>query len=60
MKIKWHYLNGRRFGKLQVDKVIKKVGKQTMCICTCDCGKEIGVSLIKLIKSKKRNCGCEK
>ena len=53
-------LTGKKFGMLTVLKRAENVGKNTMWLCKCDCGKETTTSGGRLVSGVTRSCGCLK
>lgn len=50
---------GKKFGRLIPLKEIKKNDLRYV-ICKCDCGKEVEVKLLNLIRGWTKSCGCLK
>ncbi len=51
-------LQGVVFGRLTVQALLPKVGALHRCLCLCQCGTEVEVSLPSLQQGKTASCGC--
>lgn len=49
---------GQRFGRLVVTRMSYRIGKKTVCVCRCDCGRDIEVSASNLVTGHAKSCGC--
>jgi len=60
MAIRKNYLKGRRFGKLLVIEDLDEKNKfgEFYSKCKCDCGNEIKVLSVNLLKNHTTSCGC--
>ncbi len=62
-KLKRKDLTGNQFGKLRVMKMQYGVEigtrKRTMCLCSCDCGNTVLVTMDALTSHAKTSCGCD-
>jgi hypothetical protein len=51
-------VTGRRFSRLMVLGVAKRVNHVTFWQCKCDCGKETIVRISQLLRGQTKSCGC--
>ena len=51
-------LTNKKFGRLQVLRIDKKVGKRIMWLCKCDCGTIKSISGEKLRYGTTKSCNC--
>lgn len=51
-------LTGKKFGMLTVLHRTDNLGKNTMWLCKCDCGKETVVNGGRLVSGTTKSCGC--
>lgn len=52
------YLEGKRYGKLTIKRVIREKGKDSRVECICDCGNITTPLLSRVINNKVYSCGC--
>lgn len=52
------YLEGKRYGKLTIKRVIREKGKDARAECICDCGNITTPLLSRVINNKVHSCGC--
>lgn len=55
---KYERLEGKKFGKLTVEKFLRIDGKMAVWLCKCDCGNVTEASTGKLKFGAKKSCGC--
>ena len=60
MKYRYCYMEmeGKRYGKLVVERVIRRHGEKVICECICDCGNRCTKLASNVINGKTRSCGC--
>lgn len=53
-------LTGRRFGRLVACRPTEQRGNggEVLWLCRCDCGKQVAVSGVRLVRGDKKSCGC--
>lgn len=51
-------LVGQTFGKLKVVEQVKGPRNGVICKCECECGAAVDIAAGKLIRGKRKSCGC--
>lgn len=57
-KLRFNDLTGNNFGRLLVLRFVKRVNKNILWECKCDCGKVLEVRGSNLITGGTKSCGC--
>jgi hypothetical protein len=52
------FITGEKYGRLTATEQLKRVNKQTLRLCKCDCGKQIWLPTSRLITGHTKSCGC--